>query len=129
MSLIFYLWLGLVSSGRLDVELFSPPTITGMYTVDALLAGDFPLFLNALKHLIIPAFVLGLQGDAVIMRLTRASMLEVLRSDYITLAKNEEFTRKSSDLQARVKKRSAAHNHLRGVAIWRHAIRSMIPTL
>lgn len=87
MLLVFYLWLGLVGSGRLDVLVFSPPRVTGMYTIDSLLAGDLPTFLNAIKHIIIPSFVLGLQGNAIMMRLTRASMLEVLNSDYVTAAR------------------------------------------
>lgn len=87
MLLVFYLWLGLVGSGRLDTTIFAPRTITGLYTLDSLIAGDFHKFLNALKHIIIPSFVLGLQGNAVMMRLTRASMLEVLNADYVSLAR------------------------------------------
>jgi peptide/nickel transport system permease protein len=54
--------------------------------VDTLLAGDFAAFANALQHLILPAFVLGTIPLAVIARMTRASVLEVLSQDYVRTA-------------------------------------------
>ncbi|MFQ6011379.1 MAG: ABC transporter permease, partial [Nitrososphaerales archaeon] len=68
--------------GRVSPD-FTLPNITGFVTLDALLAGDLPLFADAMQHLIMPAVILASTGAAVNTRLTRASMLEVLRQDYI----------------------------------------------
>jgi peptide/nickel transport system permease protein len=63
------------------------PTITGMITLDALLAGDWPAFTDAMHHLALPALVLGYYSLAYIARMTRAFMLEQLRSEYVTTAR------------------------------------------
>jgi peptide/nickel transport system permease protein len=60
---------------------------TGMMTIDGLLNGRFDIFMDALKHLIMPAITLAYIDWALILRVTRSSMLEVLRADYITTAK------------------------------------------
>lgn len=87
-QLLFYGKLGwLPADGRLDVGLAPPPYVTGLYTVDALLAGQFSLLLNALEHLVMPAVTLALASIAVVARLTRSSMLEVLSQDYIRTAR------------------------------------------
>ncbi|MBS0125990.1 ABC transporter permease [Thetidibacter halocola] len=62
------------------------PTVTGFLLIDTLLAGDFAAFGEALRYLILPAITLGLPMTAILMRVTRASMLEVMRQDYITFA-------------------------------------------
>lgn len=85
--MIFYGQLGVLSSGRLDIQFTAPPFITGMYTIDSLLAGRFDIFLNACKHLILPALSLGLATNAMMMRLTRSSLLEIIESDYIRTAR------------------------------------------
>jgi peptide/nickel transport system permease protein len=72
-------------AGRLAVTSFLEP-ITGMYVIDALLRGKFQLFLNALHHLVLPAFALGINAMALIMRMTRSSMLDVLQRDYVRTA-------------------------------------------
>jgi ABC-type dipeptide/oligopeptide/nickel transport system permease component len=64
-----------------------PPTITGFYTIDSLLAGDPGKFIDALAHLVIPAFALGFAQLAIILRMTRSGMLEVLGQDYIRTAR------------------------------------------
>jgi peptide/nickel transport system permease protein len=74
-------------SGRLDPGILAPPHITGMYTLDALLAGDFGTFLDALHHLILPAAVVSLALFGVLQRFTRAAVLEVLENDYVTAAR------------------------------------------
>ncbi len=71
--------------GRLETS--PPPTITGFYTVDSLLAGDPGKFAEAVAHLIIPAFSLGFAQLAIILRMTRSGMLEVLSQDYIRTAR------------------------------------------
>ena len=73
--------------GRLDAVLRPPPRFTGMYTVDSLLAGNWPLFRNALAHLILPALTLGYFSTAVVLRMTRSAMLEVLGQDYVRTAR------------------------------------------
>ncbi len=72
--------------GRLDAVLTPPPRVTGMYTVDSLLAGNLQVFRNSLTHLVLPAFTLGYFSTAVLLRMTRSAMLEVLTQDYIRTA-------------------------------------------
>jgi dipeptide transport system permease protein len=73
-------------SGRLDYAFFFP-SVTGFYTIDALLDDNWPAFLDALEHLILPAIVLGTIPLAVIARQTRSAMLEVLGDDYVRTAR------------------------------------------
>ena len=73
--------------GRLDVFYSAPPHITGFYLLDSLLAGDVGTFRAALAQLILPAATLGLFSLAPIARMTRASMLAVLASDFIRTAR------------------------------------------
>ena len=73
--------------GRLDVFYSAPPHITGFYLLDSLLAGDVGTFRAALAQLIPPAATLGLFSLAPIARMTRASMLAVLASDFIRTAR------------------------------------------
>jgi len=83
MILIFYAKLGwLPSSGRLDIELSSPESVTGFYTIDTLIAGDKEAFINVLKHLVMPALALGYVQLAFIVRQVRSSMLDALSQDY-----------------------------------------------
>src|SRR5258705_8099725 len=73
-------------SGRIDVKYFIEPA-TGFLLIDALLAGDFGAFRSALSHLVLPMIVLGTVPLAVIARMTRSAMLEVLGEDYIRTAR------------------------------------------
>ncbi len=73
-------------SARLDVEL-TVVRRTGFMLVDTLLMGDSRLFLNAVWHLILPSFVLSTVIMPILARLTRSSMLEVLRQDYVRTAR------------------------------------------
>jgi peptide/nickel transport system permease protein len=109
--MIFYFRLDwLPGPGRLDFgyEEFITP-VTGLMTVDTLIAGDINLFKNALGHLIMPASLLGYFSLAYISRMTRSLMLGQLRQEYI--------------LTARVK----------GVperrVIWKHAMRNILVPL
>ncbi|MGO4103232.1 ABC transporter permease [Leifsonia sp. YAF41] len=70
-------------SGRLSPILSPPPTVTGLYTVDALLAGQWTTFMDALAHLMLPVFVLSLFTIGLLTRFVRTSVLEVLDADYI----------------------------------------------
>lgn len=75
------------STGRLDLGLVAPPTVTGMYLVDSLIAGQLGTFFNALAHITLPAAVLAASSLGLITRTTRASMLETLGQDYIRTAR------------------------------------------
>ncbi len=84
---------------------------TGFLLVDSLLfAGNIRLFVDGVLHLIMPAFCLGYLTLAIITRMMRSSMLEVLKEDYITLARSKGLTER--------------------IVVYRHALRNaMIPTV
>lgn len=73
--------------GRLSTEISPPPTFTGLYTADMLLIGNLPGFLDALRHLLLPSIILGGYTLGIIARMTRSSLLEVLRMDYVRTAR------------------------------------------
>ncbi|VVD73292.1 peptide ABC transporter permease [Pandoraea communis] len=73
-------------SGRIGVE-YDVPSVTGFMLIDTLLSGDEGAFGSAVSHLILPTIVLGTVPLAVIARMTRSAMLEVLREDYIRTAR------------------------------------------
>jgi dipeptide transport system permease protein len=73
-------------SGRIDV-LYYFPQVTGFLLIDSLLSGQEGAFKSALRHLILPAVVLGTIPMAVIARQTRSAMLEVLNEDYVRTAR------------------------------------------
>jgi dipeptide transport system permease protein len=85
--LCFSVWLGWTPvSGRIAIQYDIAP-VTGFMLVDSLLASDKGAFHSALSHLVLPAIVLGTIPLAVIARMTRSSMLEVLREDYVRTAR------------------------------------------
>lgn len=86
--LLFYYKLGwLPGTGRLSLFTPAPDRITGLLIIDSLLTLNFEAFKDALSHIILPAVVLGYSATASIARITRSSMLDVLRQDYIRTAK------------------------------------------
>jgi peptide/nickel transport system permease protein len=95
LAYLFYFLLGIAPSplGRLDVIYSSPPTVTGMYLIDSLLVWDLEVFWASMKQLFLPAITLGLFVMAPIMRMTRASMLGVLSSDFIRTARASGLSR------------------------------------
>jgi peptide/nickel transport system permease protein len=116
-------WLGLIvqlilydrlgwfpAGGRLDTGVQPPTHITGLYTVDGVLTGNFPVAGNALWHLAVPALVLSYGSLAVVARMMRGSVLEVMGQDYIRTAR--------------------AKGLRRGSVLWRHALRNaLLPTI
>ncbi len=85
--LLFSVTLGWTTvSGRISLLYFIEP-ITGFMLIDTLLVDEPGAFGSALSHLVLPAFVLGTIPLAVIARMTRSSMLEVLRDDYVRTAR------------------------------------------
>lgn len=73
-------------SGRIDI-LFDLPHVTGLMLIDSLLSGEEGAFKSAVMHLILPAIALGTIPLAVIARMTRSAMLEVLKEDYVRTAR------------------------------------------
>jgi peptide/nickel transport system permease protein len=93
--LIFYVFLGWFPPGRLSTE-FSQVILqpeftryTEMNTVDALLNLRFDIFLDALRHLVLPVITLSYLSWALLLKVTRSSMLEALRQDYVTTARSK----------------------------------------
>ncbi len=87
--LIFGFWLDwLPAIGRLSAKIKPPPALTGFYTVDALLTGQFAVFWDALQHLLMPALALAMGSMAQEARITRASMADNLSKDYIANARS-----------------------------------------
>jgi peptide/nickel transport system permease protein len=86
---VFYYVLGWAPSpvGRLEIWYSPPPRITGMYVIDAMLIGDWEVARAALAQLILPAISLGLFALAPITRMTRASLIGILSSDFIQAAR------------------------------------------
>lgn len=93
MILVFYAWLGWFQPGRLSTqfsqEVLKPEFIqyTHLMTVDSLLNFRFDIFVDAVKHLIMPVTTLSVVIIALLLKVARSSMLEVLRQDYVTTAR------------------------------------------
>ena len=86
------------------------PTITGIPLLDTLVTGNWVMFTDSFSHLVLPAVTLAFISIGNITRIMRSSMLEVLRQDYITLARSKGLTER--------------------IVIYRHALRNaMVPTL
>ncbi|GAB4117073.1 MAG: ABC transporter permease [Candidatus Caldatribacteriota bacterium] len=104
---VFLKWLPI--SGRISM-MISLQQITGFYLLDSLLTGNFEAFLSSLRHLILPSIALATIPMATIARITRSSMLEVLRQDFIR-------TERAKGLSERI-------------VIYKHAVRNaMIPVV
>lgn len=86
---VFYYLLGWAPApiGRLDVYFSEPARVTGFFTIDAVLAGDLETFRAAASQLFLPAATLALFSLAPIARMTRASMLSVLSSEFVRTAR------------------------------------------
>lgn len=84
----FFFILGwLPAGGRLSLGVDQPPTVTGLITIDGLLAGRLDVVADALRHLTLPATALTLGLMAIAVRVTRATMLTELGKDYVTMAR------------------------------------------
>jgi len=92
--LIFGYFLDIMpTGGRLSAGIRPPPSLTGMVTIDALVSGNLPALLDALKHLILPAISLSTGGIATAARVTRTSMSDNMKKDYIKVAKSFNIPR------------------------------------
>lgn len=107
----FYGRLGWLPSGARIDRFIPPPThITGLFTVDSVLSGNSKAFWSSAQHLILPALTLGYFSTAIIARMTRSSMLDVLNQEYVLVAR--------------------AKGLREGKVVWRHALRNaLIPTV
>ena len=84
---VFYYYLGITSGpGRLDPRMATPEHVTGLLTVDSLLAGDMAAFKSTLSHLVLPTLILGSYTLALVLRVTRSSMIEIMRQNYVRTA-------------------------------------------
>ncbi|GIK37314.1 MAG: peptide ABC transporter permease [Chloroflexota bacterium] len=108
--LVFAVWLKwLPVQGRLghDAALQS---VTGFYVIDSLITANWPALWSSLRHLVLPSVTLGAAVAAIVARVLRSSMLEILRADYVQLAR--------------------AKGAPEGVVIVKHALRNaLIPTV
>ena len=119
LQLVFFYYFQLIglpslpSNGIVDAALAldHPITkITGLIVLDTLITGNWIMFEDSLAHLVLPSFALGFVSLGVVMRIMRSSMLEVLRQDYIILARSKGLSER--------------------VVIYKHALKNaMIPTL
>lgn len=88
MQIVFYQQLQLLPlGGRLGILDIEPPHVTGFYLVDTLLDADLTAFRSALVHLILPAVTLASGSIAVISRMMRASVIDVIDADYVRTAR------------------------------------------
>jgi peptide/nickel transport system permease protein len=108
---VFYFRLGwLPGPGRLDVGMPEPQRLTGMYTLDSLLTGNWPALSASLRHLVLPGLVLASVYLGLVTRMTRSSMLEVLSADYVRTARGKGLAER--------------------LVIYRHALsNALIPTI
>lgn len=88
LQLIFYSYLGwLPLGGRVSVDVslsYELPNITGMLIFDSLITGNWAVFTDAVKHIILPAVPIALYPIGLVSRMTRSALLEILNEDYIT---------------------------------------------
>jgi peptide/nickel transport system permease protein len=107
----FYGRLGWLPGGaRIDKFIPPPEHVTGLFTVDSLLVGNYKAFWSSVHHLVLPALALGYFSTAIIARMMRSSMLEVLNQQYVLAARAKGLGQ--------------------GLVVWRHAARNaLIPTV
>jgi dipeptide transport system permease protein len=86
---VFYYLMGIAPAplGRLDIFFSPPPQVTGFFLIDSLIAGEGETFVASLKQIVLPALTLAIFSLAPIARMTRASMLAVLASDFVRTAR------------------------------------------
>ncbi|MCS3429393.1 ABC transporter permease [Leucobacter aridicollis] len=93
---VFFFVLGIFpGSGRLDPTAIAPPHVTGLYTIDSVLAGQWSTFWDALYHLVLPASVLALYTIGLLTRFARSAVLEVLDMDYVKAATAKGLPRRT----------------------------------
>jgi ABC-type dipeptide/oligopeptide/nickel transport system permease component len=101
-------WNLLPVAGRIEYGIEIPP-VTGLYLVDSLLAGNLAAFWSTVKHLLMPAVTLGTALAAIVTRITRSSVLEVMGQDYVMTARAKGLSER--------------------VVVWRHILRNALITV
>ncbi len=101
-------WNLLPVAGRIEYGLEIAP-ITGLYLADSLLAGDLAAFWSTVRHLLMPAVTLGAALAAIVTRITRSSVLDVMRQDYVMTARAKGLSER--------------------VVVWRHILRNALITV
>ena len=93
---IFYFNLGIAPGpGRLDPRMPDPMRVTGLLTIDSVLAGNWPALASALHHLILPTLILGGFTLALVVRVTRAAIIEEMRRDYVRTARGKGLSERN----------------------------------
>jgi peptide/nickel transport system permease protein len=109
--LIYFLggqWNLLPVAGRIEYGIELKP-MTRLYLLDSLLTGNFPAFWSVLQHLLMPALTLGTALAAIVTRITRSSVLEVMRQDYVLTARAKGLSERA--------------------VVWRHILRNALITV
>jgi len=92
LQLLFFRWLRILPVGeRIDTQIWVTqpfPVVTGFYTIDSLLAGDWVAFQSVMVHLVLPAVTLAAFPIGLITRMTRSTMVDILQEDYVRTAKS-----------------------------------------
>ena len=105
---VFLKWLP--TGGRLSTGI-EIKSITNLYLVDSLLTGNIPGFIDAFQHIIMPAIALATIPMAIIARMTRSSMLDVLQEDYIRTATAKGLEREGCTFPTCTQERLPAGDH------------------
>jgi len=88
LQVVFFSMLGILPlGGRIDIRESPPPDVTGFFTIDSLIAGDWSLFWSVVRHLVLPVAAIVLAMIAVGLRMTRTSVVEELSSHYVRSAR------------------------------------------
>ncbi|WP_328917466.1 MULTISPECIES: ABC transporter permease [unclassified Streptomyces] len=82
--------------GRLSPGTAAPPSFTGLYTLDALWAGEFGTFFNAVWHLILPGFTIAVGPFAFLSRLFRSQLRNTVREPFVLVARSRGITRRAA---------------------------------
>lgn len=92
--------------GQININQTPPKTVTGMVLIDSLLTRNWPDLKSSFELLILPSFTLAVGSTAILLRMTRASMLEVMNSDFIMTARSKGLSE--------------------GTVVWKHAFRNAL---
>jgi peptide/nickel transport system permease protein len=86
-QLLFSVWLGWLPTGGRTGPFGEPEDLTGLYTLDSVLTGNWDALGQALRHLALPSVTLGLVIGGIVIRLVRVNMLQTLRADHVEAAR------------------------------------------
>ncbi len=88
------------------------PEITGFLMFDSLITGNFTIFFDALRHIILPGITIALYPVGLVARMTRSALLEILSEDYITAARSYGLTERTVLWSYALRIRSGRHPRL-----------------